>query len=81
MMLCPWALRLPGEIDSRSDPPDSEAAMTNYLRALAEADELGMRPVVARRHLSLGALYYKTGIERRLRGISRRRCTCSARWG
>jgi tetratricopeptide (TPR) repeat protein len=51
-----WALRLLGEIDSCSHPPDREAAKINYHQALARADELGMRPLVARCHLGLGAL-------------------------
>jgi tetratricopeptide (TPR) repeat protein len=52
-----WAMRLLGEIDSRSDPPDRDAAKMNYHRALEQADELGMRPLAARCHLGLGTLY------------------------
>ncbi len=55
-----WALRLLGEIDSsRSHSPDRDAAKTNYHQALAQADELGMRPLVARCHLGLGALHHE----------------------
>jgi tetratricopeptide (TPR) repeat protein len=52
-----WALRLLGEIESRADPPDRDAAKTHYLQALALADELSMRPLVARCYLGLGLLY------------------------
>ena len=40
-----------------SQPP------THYGRALARADELGMRPLVAHCHLGLGKLYRRTGDE------------------
>jgi hypothetical protein len=35
--------------------------MTHYSKALARADELGMRPLVAHCHLGLGKLYRRTG--------------------
>jgi hypothetical protein len=35
--------------------------MTHYSKALARADELGMRPLVAHCHLCLGKLYRRTG--------------------
>ena len=47
-----------------ADPPDAEAAEAHYRQALALADELGMRPLVAHCHLGLGKLYRRTG-ERR----------------
>ncbi len=56
-----WALRLLGELHSRRDPPDAEKAEDHYGRALALADELGMRPLVAHCHLGLGKLYWRTG--------------------
>jgi len=52
-----WALRLLGEVNSRGAPPDMDAARTNYDQALAQAEELGMRPLSARCHLGLGALH------------------------
>jgi Tetratricopeptide repeat len=45
----------------RPTPPDVESAETHYSQALARADELGMRPLVAHCHLGLGKLYRRTG--------------------
>jgi class 3 adenylate cyclase/tetratricopeptide (TPR) repeat protein len=56
-----WALRLLGEIASRGDPPHVETAKGHYRQALALAEELGMRPLVAHCHLGLGKLYRRTG--------------------
>ncbi len=56
-----WALRLRGEIASRSDPPDLDQAERQYRQAMALAEELGMRPLVAHCHLGLGKLYQRTG--------------------
>jgi tetratricopeptide (TPR) repeat protein len=55
-----WALRLRGEIASRRDPPDLDQAEGDYRQALALAEELGMRPLVAHCHLGLGNLYRRT---------------------
>jgi tetratricopeptide (TPR) repeat protein len=52
------ALRLLGEVTARRDPP--EHADGHYRDALALADELGMRPLVAHCHLGLGKLYRRT---------------------
>jgi len=52
-----WALRLLGEIASRRNPPDVGSAESHYQEALALADELGMRPLVAHCHLGLGRIY------------------------
>jgi tetratricopeptide (TPR) repeat protein len=49
-----WALRLLGEIALRSDPADGGQAREWFLRALARAADLGMRPLVAHCHLGLG---------------------------
>jgi class 3 adenylate cyclase/DNA-binding winged helix-turn-helix (wHTH) protein/tetratricopeptide (TPR) repeat protein len=54
-----WALRLLGEIASRYNPPEVEPAETSYRQALALAEELGMRPLMAHCHLGLGALYHQ----------------------
>ncbi len=54
------ALRLLGEIYLDPDAPDPERAETSYLEALALAEELEMRPLLARCHLGLGALYSRT---------------------
>ena len=56
-----WVLRLLGEIAAQADPPDLESAEAHYRQALARADELGMRPLVAHCHLGLGKLYRRTG--------------------
>ncbi len=54
-----WALRLLGEIAAHRGPPEVEQAESHYRQALALADELGMRPLLAHCHLGLGALYLK----------------------
>jgi tetratricopeptide (TPR) repeat protein len=53
------ALRLLGEITARRDPP--EHADGHYRDALALAEELGMRPLVAHCHLGLDKLYRRMG--------------------
>jgi tetratricopeptide (TPR) repeat protein len=42
-------------------PPEVEQAEAHYQQALTLAEELGMRPLQAHCHLSLGTLYAKTG--------------------
>jgi tetratricopeptide (TPR) repeat protein len=58
-----YALRLLGEIAARRDPPEVEKAEDAYRQALALAEELGMRPLMAHCHHGLGTLY--ATIERR----------------
>ena len=55
-----YTLRLLGDIAARREPPKVEQAESHYRQALALADELGMRPLVAHCHLGLGTLYVKT---------------------
>jgi class 3 adenylate cyclase/tetratricopeptide (TPR) repeat protein len=55
------ALHQLGAVHTHADPPDAAQAETHYQQALALADELGMRPLVAHCHLGLGTLYAKTG--------------------
>jgi class 3 adenylate cyclase/tetratricopeptide (TPR) repeat protein len=55
------ALRLLGEVAARAEPPDVERAEGYYRQALARAEELGMRPLVAHCHRGLGTLYQKSG--------------------
>ena len=55
------AQRLLGAIASRRDPPQVARAKDHYHRALALADELGLRPLLAHCHLGLGKLYRRTG--------------------
>ena len=56
-----YALRLLGEIAAYRDPPEVEQAEAFYHQALALADELGMRPLVAHCHYGLGILYNRIG--------------------
>jgi tetratricopeptide (TPR) repeat protein len=44
-----------------SPPPDAAPAEAHYQQALALADELGMRPLMAHGHRGLGTLYATTG--------------------
>jgi class 3 adenylate cyclase/tetratricopeptide (TPR) repeat protein len=55
-----YALRLLGDIAARCEPSEAEQAEAHYRQALALADELGMRPLVAHCHLGLGTLYATT---------------------
>jgi class 3 adenylate cyclase/tetratricopeptide (TPR) repeat protein len=55
------ASHLLGEISARRDPPAVGQAEDHYGRALALADELGMRPLVAHCHRGLGTLYRRIG--------------------
>jgi DNA-binding SARP family transcriptional activator len=52
------ALCLTGDVASTAGDADAEG---HYREALALADELGMRPLVAHCHLGLGKLYGRTG--------------------
>jgi tetratricopeptide (TPR) repeat protein len=56
-----YALRLLGEIAVRRKPPEVESAEAYYQRALALAEELGMRPLIAHCHHGLGTLYANLG--------------------
>ena len=56
-----WALRLLGEIGSRGGRPDVEKAEDHYRQAIALAEELGMRPLIAHCHLGLERLYRRIG--------------------
>jgi tetratricopeptide (TPR) repeat protein len=55
-----YALRLLGASAARRDPPEHERAEAHYRQALALADELGMRPLVAHCYFGLGIVYVKT---------------------
>jgi DNA-binding winged helix-turn-helix (wHTH) protein/tetratricopeptide (TPR) repeat protein len=56
-----YARHLLGAIAVRRDPPAVEQAVAHYQQALALADALGMRPLVAHCHRGLGMLYATTG--------------------
>jgi predicted ATPase len=49
-----------GEIAMQCEPPNVEEAEAHYRKALALAEELGMRPLQAHCHRGLGTLYLKT---------------------
>ncbi len=56
-----WVLHLLGEIASRRVPEDVEPAEGHYRQAMGLAEQLGMRPLIARCHLGLGQLYQRRG--------------------
>jgi tetratricopeptide (TPR) repeat protein len=56
-----YALHLLGEIATRREPPEIAQAEAYYRQALALAEELGMRPLQAHCHRSLGTLYAAMG--------------------
>jgi class 3 adenylate cyclase/tetratricopeptide (TPR) repeat protein len=55
------ALHQLGAVHAHADPLDAVQAEAHYQQALALAEELGMRPLVAHCHLGLGRLYGQTG--------------------
>jgi tetratricopeptide (TPR) repeat protein len=56
-----WALQSLGAIAMQGTTPEVAPAESSYRQALALAEELGMRPLVAHCHRSLGTLYAATG--------------------
>jgi class 3 adenylate cyclase/tetratricopeptide (TPR) repeat protein len=56
-----YALHLLGEIAARRDPPAPETAESRYREAMANAEGLGMRPLIAHCHLGLGKLARRAG--------------------
>jgi tetratricopeptide (TPR) repeat protein len=56
-----YALRLLGDIAAHREPPETAPAAAHYRQALILAEELGMRPLQAHCHRSLGTLYATTG--------------------
>jgi len=55
------ALRLLGDIAAHPDRVEVDTAEAHYRQALALAEELGLRPLLAHCHLGLGKLYRRTG--------------------
>ncbi len=55
------ALWLLGEIAAHQDPRQVEKTDAHYREAMALAEELGMRPLVAHCHFGLGKFYHRTG--------------------
>ena len=62
-----YAAHALAEIASAAQPPDVGRAEEHYRRAHELAQELGMRPLVARCHLGLAALYRTAGRRRQAR--------------
>ena len=62
-----WALWLLGESTARQASPEVEPAAGHYRQALALAEELGMRPLQAHCHRSLGTLYARQGQQEQAR--------------
>jgi tetratricopeptide (TPR) repeat protein len=62
-----WILRLLGDIHTQRHAANIGPAETAYQQALALANELGMRPLQAHCHCSLGTLYVQAGWEQRAR--------------
>jgi len=56
-----YTLRLLGEIAAQKDSLDVGEAEDHYRQALALAEELGMRPLIAHCHVGLGKLYRRSG--------------------
>jgi class 3 adenylate cyclase/tetratricopeptide (TPR) repeat protein len=56
-----YALRALGDVESYSPHLQAETPGSYYREAAALARELGMRPLIAHCHLSLGKLYRRTG--------------------
>jgi predicted ATPase len=54
-------LRLLGDIAAHPDRVEVDTAQAHYRQALALAEELGLRPLMARCHFGLGKLYARTG--------------------
>jgi tetratricopeptide (TPR) repeat protein len=50
-----------GVVQAHADPPAAAQAEAHYQQALALANELGMRPLVAHCHRGLGTLHIKMG--------------------
>jgi class 3 adenylate cyclase/tetratricopeptide (TPR) repeat protein len=55
-----WALRLAGEIAAAGGAAESEAAIAAFQAAMAIAEELGMRPLLAHCSLGLGRVRRRT---------------------
>jgi tetratricopeptide (TPR) repeat protein len=64
-----YALRLLGDITSHRNSPELKQAEDAYHQALTLATELGMRPLQAHCHRSLGTLYSQTGQTEQARAV------------
>ena len=57
-----WSLKLLGEVAACQDPPNVQESEAYYSRALAVANELGMRPLQAHCHCGLGRIWGVRGL-------------------
>ena len=57
-----WALHLMGDVMAHGDRAEMDTALEHYAQSLALAEELKMRPLVARIQLGLGRLHRRVGI-------------------
>jgi DNA-binding winged helix-turn-helix (wHTH) protein/tetratricopeptide (TPR) repeat protein len=64
-----WALWLLGESTAHQASLEIEPAVSHYRQALALAEELGMRPLVAHCHHGLGRLYSTSGRREQARAV------------
>jgi hypothetical protein len=55
------AYHLLAKIAAREDPPNLLTSENHYRQALARAEAIGLRPLLAHCHLGLGALYRRSG--------------------
>jgi hypothetical protein len=62
-----WILRLLGDVVHHREPAHIARAGHLYQESLGLAEELGMRPLVARCHLSIGKLYQRPGTRQEAR--------------
>jgi hypothetical protein len=60
-------LRLLGDIAAHPDRVEVDPAEAHYRQALALAEELGLRPLMARCNLGLGVLYRRVGARQQAR--------------
>jgi class 3 adenylate cyclase/tetratricopeptide (TPR) repeat protein len=60
-------LRLLGDIAAHPDRFGTDAAEAHYRHAMLLAQELGLRPLIARCHLGLGVLYRRAGMGQKAR--------------
>ena len=74
------ALHQLGVIHAYAAPPDVAQAEAHYRQALALAEELGMRPLVAHCHHGLGRLYGRPAVVRRPAPPSLPPSTSTAPW-
>jgi len=56
-----FALLLLGDVAAVQEPPQLTTASERYATAISIADELGLRPLLARAHLGLGQLHRRGG--------------------